>query len=301
MNFLFFILAVVLAPLLPGIVNQTKAFFAGRRGPGFFRLYFDLWKLLRKSCPRSTTSTWLFDLAPAISLAATLVAGMVFPWTLDTATALSGISAVLFFYLLGTGRFLTVLGALDTGSAFAGMGASREVQFSALVEPIVFVVLGFLVLLTGETSFALLSGCAAGSWLAHPVPLALAGLAFFAILLSENCRVPFDDPETHLELTMIHEAMILDNAGPDLAYILYGAALKFTVLAAFFVALLLPRLGAAAAPVRGLVLLAGVLATGVLVGVVESIMARMRFLKTPQVLLGAFMIALLAILLFVLF
>ena len=113
--------------------------------------------------------------------------------------------------------------------------------------------------------------------------------------------MPFDDPETHLELTMIHEAMILDNAGPDLAYILYGAALKFTVLAAFFVALLLPRLGAAAAPVRGLVLLAGVLATGVLVGVVESIMARMRFLKTPQVLLGAFMIALLAILLFVLF
>ena len=94
MNFLFFILAVVLAPLLPGIVNQTKAFFAGRRGPGFFRLYFDLWKLLRKSCPRSTTSTWLFDLAPAISLAATLVAGMVFPWTLDTATALSGISAI---------------------------------------------------------------------------------------------------------------------------------------------------------------------------------------------------------------
>ena len=300
MNYLFLLLVLLLAPLLPGVVNQTKAFFAGRRGPGLFRLYFDLAKLMRKSCPRSSTSTWVFDLAPAIALAATLAAAAVFPWTLDGASPCASAGAVLFFYLLGTGRFFTVLGALDTGSAFEGMGASREVQFSALVEPVVFVVLGFLVLLTGETSFALLSGCASGSWLAHPVPLVLAGLAFFAILLSENCRVPFDDPETHLELTMIHEAMILDNAGPDLAYILYGSALKFAVLAAFFVALLLPRLDVPAGA-RGLVLLAGILATGVLVGVVESVMARMRFLKTPQVLLGAFMIALLAILLFVLF
>ena len=301
MNFLFFILAVVLAPLLPGIVNQTKAFFAGRRGPGFFRLYFDLWKLLRKSCPRSTTSTWLFDLAPAISLAATLVAGMVFPWTLDTATALSGISAVLFFYLLGTGRFFTVLGALDTGSAFEGMGASREVQFSALVEPIVFVLCGFLVLATGQTSLAgLLAGYDAGAWAHHSISLVLAVLAFFAVLLSECCRVPFDDPETHLELTMIHEAMILDNAGPDLAFILYGAAFKMMLLAAFLVALLLPALPLAA-PAKAALLLASTLGVAVLVGIVESIMARMRFLKTPQVLSGALMVAILATLLFVLF
>ena len=301
MNFLFFILAVVLAPLLPGIVNQTKAFFAGRRGPGFCRLYFDLWKLLRKSCPRSTTSTWLFDLAPAISLATTLVAGMVFPWTLDTATTLSGISAVLFFYLLGTGRFFTVLGALDTGSAFEGMGASREVQFSALVEPIVFVILGFLVLVTGQTSLAgLLAGYDAGAWAHHSISLVLAVLAFFAVLLSECCRVPFDDPETHLELTMIHEAMILDNAGPDLAFILYGAAFKMMLLAAFLVALLLPALPLAA-PVKAALLLASTLGVAVLIGIVESVIARMRFLKTPQVLSGALMVAILATLLFVLF
>lgn len=301
MNFLFFILAVALAPLLPGIVNQTKAFFAGRRGPGFFRLYFDLWKLLRKSCPRSTTSTWLFDLAPAISLAATLVAGMVFPWTLDTGTALSGISAVLFFYLLGTGRFFTVLGALDTGSAFEGMGASREVQFSALVEPIVFVILGFLVLATGQTSLAgLLAGYDVGAWAHHSISLVLAVLAFFAVLLSECCRVPFDDPETHLELTMIHEAMILDNAGPDLAFILYGAAFKMMLLAAFLVALLLPALPLAA-PAKAALLLTGTLGVAVLVGIVESVIARMRFLKTPQVLSGALMVAILATLLFVLF
>ena len=300
MNYLFLLLVLLLAPLLPGVVNQTKAFFAGRRGPGLFRLYFDLAKLMRKSCPRSSTSTWIFDLAPSVALAATVAAAALFPWTLDGTAPFAAAGAVLFFYLLGTGRFFTVLGALDTGSAFEGMGASREVQFSALVEPVVFAILGFLVLLTKQTSFGILSGCASADWFAHPVPLVLAGVAFFAILLSENCRVPFDDPETHLELTMIHEAMILDNAGPDLAYILYGAALKFAVLAAFFVAMLLPRLPAPA-PVRGLVLLAGVLATGVLVGVVESVMARMRVLKTPQILLAAFMVALLGILLFVLF
>ena len=302
MNILFFLLAAVLAPLLPGLVNQTKAFFAGRRGPGLFRLYFDLWKLLRKSCPRSSTSTWIFDLAPALALAATLAAGMIFPW-LRTASglAMAGGSAAVFFYLLGTGRFFTVLGALDTGSAFEGMGASREVQFSALVEPIVFIILGFLVLLTDETSLTgLLGGYAGGAWAHHSISLVLAAIAFFTIHLSENCRVPFDDPETHLELTMIHEAMILDNAGPDLAFILYGAAVKFQLLSAFLVALVLPKLPCAA-PVQALILLAATGVVAVLVGIVESVIARMRFLKTPQVLTGALMIATLATLLFVLF
>ena len=301
MNILSILLAAVFAPLLPGVVNQTKAFFAGRRGPGLFRLYFDLWKLLRKSCPRSTTSTWLFDLAPILSLAATLAAAMVFPWTRTAGPASAWMSAAVFFYLLGAGRFFTVLGALDTGSAFEGMGASREVQFSALVEPIVFVILGFLVLLTGSTGLAgLLGGYDGGAWSHHSISLVLAAIAFFTILLSENCRVPFDDPETHLELTMIHEAMILDNAGPDLAFILYGAALKFLLLAAFLVAMLLPKIPCGEMA-SAAVLLALTLVVAVLVGIVESVMARMRFLKTPQVLSGALMVASLATLLFVLF
>ncbi len=300
MNILTFLLALLLAPLLPGLTNQTKAFFAGRRGPGLFRLYFDLAKLLRKSCPRSDAATWIFDLAPAASLAATILAAAVFPWGPHAGLAAS-VSAVLFFYLLGTARFLTVLGALDTGSAFEGMGASREVQFSALVEPIVFTILGFLVLLTGNTSLdELLGGYAGAAWTHHAFALILVAVAFFAVLLCENCRVPFDDPETHLELTMIHEAMILDNAGPDLAFILYGAALKFELLAAFLVALLVP--GRSVGPeARTALLLAGLLVTAVLTGVVESVMARMRFTKTPQVLLGAFMIATLGTMLYILF
>ena len=299
MNILTFLLAIVLAPFLLGIVNQTKAFFAGRRGPGLFRLYFDLAKLVRKSCPRSSTSTWIFDLAPAIALAATILAAFVFPW--HSSSQPSAYSAVLFFYLLGTGRFFTVLGALDTGSAFEGMGASREVQFSALVEPIVFTILGFLVLLTGDTSLdGLLSGYDGGAWSHHAFSLILVAVAFFAILLCENCRVPFDDPETHLELTMIHEAMILDNAGPDLAFILYGAALKFELLAAFLVAMLVPKLSVGP-EAKVAILFGGILFVSILVGIVESVIARMRFLKTPQVLMGTMMIATLGAVLFILF
>jgi formate hydrogenlyase subunit 4 len=300
MNILSFLFAVILAPLLPGIVNQTKAFFAGRRGPGLFRLYFDLLKLLKKSCPRSSTTTWIFDLAPAIALSATILAAVVFPWGPEESVCATA-SAVLFFYLLGTGRVFTVLGALDTGSAFEGMGASREVQFSALVEPIVFIVLGFFVLLSGDTSLSgILGNYDGGAWKHHAFSLILIAAAFFVVLLSENCRVPFDDPETHLELTMIHEAMILDNAGPDLAFILYGAALKFELLAAFLVAMLIPRLSAG--PEAGtLVLFVGILLMSVVVGIVESVVARMRFLKTPQILLGTLMIAALGTILYILF
>ncbi|MBO7483320.1 MAG: NADH-quinone oxidoreductase subunit H [Kiritimatiellae bacterium] len=292
--------AALLAPLFAGIVNQTKAFFAGRRGPGLFRLYFELAKLMRKSCPRSATSTWIFDIAPAVSLAATLVATAMFPWGPGPG-AFAPACAAVFFYLMATGRFFTVLGALDTGSAFEGMGASREMQFSALVEPALFVILGFLALLTGSSSLGgMLGGYDPSDWTHHSVSLVLAGVAFFTILLCESSRVPFDDPETHLELTMVHEAMVLDNAGPDLAFILYGAALRTMLLAAFLVAMLLPELDGGEWTRTGAIF-GGVALVALAVGVIESIMARMRFTKTPQVLMATLMTSVLATLLFALF
>ena len=292
--------AALLAPLFAGIVNQTKAFFAGRRGPGLFRLYFELAKLMRKSCPRSATSTWIFDIAPAVSLAATLVATAMFPWG-PVPGAFAHACAAVFFYLMATGRFFTVLGALDTGSAFEGMGASREMQFSALVEPALFVILGFLALLTGSSSLGgMLGGYDPSDWTHHSVSLVLAGVAFFTILLCESSRVPFDDPETHLELTMVHEAMVLDNAGPDLAFILYGAALRTMLLAAFLVAMLLPELDGGEWTRTGAIF-GGVALVALAVGVIESIMARMRFTKTPQVLMATLMTSVLATLLFALF
>ena len=162
MNILCIILAAALAPLFIGIVNQTKAFFGGRRGPGLFRLYADIRKLLAKSCPRPEHSTWLFDVSQCASLASIAVAVIVFPWTGGGGLA-AFVPAALFFYLLAAGRFFTVIGALDASNAFEGMGASREVQFSALAEPVVFIVLGFLVLLAGDISLSgVLSGIGQG-------------------------------------------------------------------------------------------------------------------------------------------
>ena len=292
MNFLSILLAAALAPLFPGIVNQTKAFFAGRRGPGPFRLYADLFKLLRKSSPRPAASTWVFDLAQPVSLASVIAATAVFPWTGTSATL---VPAVVFFYLLAAGRFFTVLGALDAGNAFEGMGASREVQFAALAEPVTFVILGFLVLLNGDISLAgALSGVEPDIWRRQAIPLALVLMALFAVFLLENSRVPFDDPETHLELTMIHEAMLLDVGGPDLAFALYAAALKFELLAAFLVSAVLPA--SETGWTRAATVFAGSVLVAVLTGVVESATARVRFFKTPQLLMGTAMIAVLAVL-----
>ena len=301
MNILTTILAVVLAPLFIGIVNQTKAFFAGRKGPGYLRLYADVWKLLGKSCPRHEHSTWVFAISQPVSFASVLAAAVIFPWSAasDSACAAS-VPVALFFYLLGAGRFFFVLGALDAGNAFEGMGASREVHFSALVEPIIFIVLGFLTLLTGETAFAgMLAGANPGTWSQNVVPIVLAAFAFIVAILSENCRVPFDDPETHLELTMIHEAMLLDTGGPDLAFAHYAAALKFELLSAFFVMMILPSFGGEW--VRLAAVFLGVAAFSVATGVVESVMARMRFQRTPQTLMGAALVAALAVFLFVCF
>lgn len=299
MNILCIIIAVVLAPLFIGVVNQTKAFFGGRRGPGLFRLYADIRKLLGKSCPRPENSTWLFDISQSASIAAVAAAVVVFPWTGGGGVA-ALVPAALFFYLLAAGRFFTVVGALDAGNAFEGMGASREVQFSALAEPVVFIVLGFLVFLAGDISLSgVLSGVSPSEWKENVIPLVLVFLAFIAVFLLENCRVPFDDPETHLELTMIHEAMLLDVGGPDLAFALYGAALKFELLAAFLVMMFMPSFGSGWLHV--LALFSGIALLSVATGVIESIMARMRFLKSPQTIMGVALIAALAVLVFVCF
>lgn len=283
------VLSLLLAPLLTGLVNKTKAFFAGRRGASVFQLYYDLAKLLQKSSPRSLSSTWIFDLAPILSLAALLAATLVFPFAGSVALLSFPGDAVVFFYLLGTSRFFTVLGARDVASAFPDMGAAREVQFSALVEAIVFSALAFLALMTHSGSLAGLLSATTGEEVSAAVPLLLVAAAMFVVLLAENCRVPFDDPETHLELTMIHEAMILDNAGPDLAFILYGASLKLWLFSAIFVRILFPL------PVLTFGFFPLTLAMGLIIGAVESSMARMRFLKTPFVLAGAGALAVLAL------
>lgn len=283
-------LTFLLAPLLVGIVNKTKAFFAGRQGASVFQLYFDLFKLAKKSVVRSTNSTWIFALNPLIGLIATVGAATIFPLGGDNALVSFSGDVILFFYLLGAARFFTVLSARDVASAFPDMGSAREVQFSAMVEAIVFALLAFLAVMTHETTLTGFLHATANEEASAAVPLILAAVAAFAVMLSENCRVPFDDPETHLELTMIHEAMILDNSGPDLALILYTAALKLWLFSAFVVMLVFPI------PVFSLNFYLLTLAMGVVIGAVESSMARMRFTRTPFVLACAFGCAVLSLL-----
>lgn len=297
--FIYFLISLVAAPLLVGIINKVKAFFAGRKGPRLLQLYFDIFKLLKKDRILSNTSTIIMEICPIVNLTAIVVASALMPIAgYPSPLGFEG-DIILFFYLFGLGRIATIFAALDTGSAFEGMGASREAQFSAIVELVIFTIITFLALIsTGGFSLDLLldvSITSTGVGLAI-TPLLLITLAFLIVLLCENCRVPFDDPETHLELTMIHEAMILDNAGPDLAIIHYAAALKLWTMSGFLVMLILPKL-----IINGFVTVCcyiiGIIVIGAFIGVVESILARARFVKIPQLILSAFTIALIAILL----
>ncbi len=287
-----FALALILAPLLPGIINRVKAKFAGRHGKPLLQTYYDIAKLLGKGEVISRTSTWTFAAAPAISLAGALCALALLPLGGAASPLAFAGDFVLAAYLLGIGRFAVMLGALDTGSAFEGMGASREATFSALAEPVFFLALMVLTSLclglghTTDSAFSLstmFGGQTAGAWLTGKGELLLLPVIFFVLLLVENCRIPVDDPNTHLELTMIHEVMVLDHSGPNLALILYGAALKLWFFAALIAGLISPALPLwQQLGVRvGIVLL-----LAVVVGVVESIMARLRMERVPY-LLGA--------------
>jgi formate hydrogenlyase subunit 4 len=295
-SFIPLLLALALAPLLPGIINRTKALFAGRRGQPFLQTYFDLWKLLQKGAVYSRTTTWLFRAGPALGLAAVLVAITLVPLGCIPALITFPADFFLFACLLGLMRFFTVLAALDTGSSFEGMGASREVFFSALAEPALLVALATLARqaqsLSLSTIFSHVSG---GHWLQAGPVLALVLIALVVVLLAENSRIPVDDPNTHLELTMIHEVMVLDHGGPDFAFILYGAALKLWVLSALVVGMVVPDTGTLW---LNLVLsVGGMFLVAVVVGAVESLMARLRLLIVPQLLVGAGALAAMAFLL----
>lgn len=295
------VLSLALCPLLPGIINKVKAFFAGRRGPRVLQLYYDMAKLLRKESVYSSTSCGFVRLAPLCGLAATFCAMLFLPYAFCNSPLAFGGDVLLFLYFLGFARVTTVLGALDTGSSFEGMGASREVHFSALAEAVLLCIVVFFIMLTGSISLSgMLNSMGLAAWTVSGTSLLPIGAAIFIVMLSECCRVPFDDPETHLELTMIHEAMILDNGGPDLALIHYGAALKLWLLASFFVTAVMP-FGVFSVLSSIPLYFGAVFATAVAIGVVESAMARFRFLKVPQMLMTALCLAVIAIVLMLIF
>jgi len=288
---------LALAPLLLGVVNRVKSLVAGRQGPPLLQLYFDLLRLLRKGAVYSRTTTWVFRAGPVVGLAAVATAGLLMGFGgAPSAISFAG-DFILFAYLLGLARFFTALAALDTGSAFEGMGAAREVTFASLAEPALFLCLVVLARATGDLSLTrMLDEGLAGAWREHGPALVLTALALLVVALAENSRIPVDDPSTHLELTMIHEVMVLDHSGPDLALILYGAALKLWLFGALVVRLAM----GAPAPDRWIALpefLLGMAGFGVLVGLIESAMARLRLHRVPQMLVGASVLSVFALVL----
>ncbi|MBI4805888.1 MAG: NADH-quinone oxidoreductase subunit H [Desulfovibrio sp.] len=280
------ILLLVMPPLLIGVINKTKAWFGGRVGPPLLQLYYDIFKLMRKSMVLSDTTTWIFVAAPLVTLAAVLVAGLLVPLGHAHAPISFVGDLILFAYLFGLARFLTTAAALDTGSSFEGMGASREVTFACFSEPALFFAFLVLAKISGSLTLSDILRATVDVSVTASAPLILIAIGLFVVLLAENCRIPVDDPNTHLELTMIHEVMVLDHSGPLLGVILYAASLKLFVLGGVLLHIITPSYAA----MRWFdwpLFMVQMVCLAAAVGVVESVMARLQMRHVPYLLVFA--------------
>lgn len=285
-------LAMIAAPLMWGVTYRVKAWFAGRNGPPLFQLYYDIFKLMRRGCVYSRTTTLIFKIAPVVCLGTVITALMLMPGGgVGSWLSFKG-DFILLIYLLALGRFFMVMAALDTGSPFEGMGAGREVQFAAFIEPSFIIVMAVAAISNGGTSLAEIS---INTNYQNYASTILAAGTMIMIYLVENARIPFDDPDTHLELTMIHEVMILDHSGPDLAIMEYAGSLKVWLLGTLIVLIACPWIGLLPFWYYWVALLAGVSVVAIITGIVESAMARFALLDVPQVLLGIYGMALLSL------
>lgn len=274
--------ALLLPWLMLGAIAKVKAKWAGRKGAPVLQPLYDALKELRKSQVMGRTATMLFALAPVVSLVAVVFAALLVPGPTGRAIVSFPGDFVLFAYLLALARFLSVVAALDTGSSFEGMGASREAFFSALVEPGLFLVLASTLLASGTTTLSRIAlGIHSGTAVAD-VMLLLAALGLFLMVLVEGHRLPVDDPATHLELTMVHEVMVLDNSGPDLAMIGYASALRIYLFSSIAAALAVPPDVPPLVHAGGVVLVLFVFS--IAVGLLESWSARIRLTHVPQLL-----------------
>jgi formate hydrogenlyase subunit 4 len=281
------VVLLLFPPLLLGLINKTKAWFAGRVGPPVLQTYFDIAKLLRKGMVISDTTTWVFRAGPVVTLVAVLLAGLVIPLGRFNAPISFTGDLILFAYLFALGRFFTTSAALDTGSSFEGMGSAREVTFACLSEPALFFALLVLAKASGSLSLTpMLHGPSGGFGMETVAPMVCIGIGLFVVLLAETCRIPVDDPNTHLELTMIHEVMVLDHSGPLFGAVLYAASLKLFVLGTLLLHVVAP-FQAGAAWANWVLFLAEMMGLAVVVGVVESMMARLQMRHVPYLLVAA--------------
>jgi formate hydrogenlyase subunit 4 len=280
MGILNFILIVSASLFFTGIIIRTKSIFSGRKGPGIFQPLKDIWRLFRKGSVYSKTTSFIFQIAPSVYFASVLIAIAMIPFGSQPGLISFKGDFVFFAYILGLGKFFMIIAALDTGSSFEGMGASREALYSLLAEPAFFILMGSFALLTGHTSFQEIFGSLHfGSYISYAVGV-LAGFVITLITLIENSRMPIDDPKTHLELTMVHEVMILDNSGFDLGLILQAANLKFAMYGGLIANFFLTPGSELYFSIPIFIVTQIVFA--VVIGFIESFMARFRMNHNPQ-------------------
>jgi len=280
MSSISLILIIAISLFFSGIVIRTKSILSGRKGPGILQPLKDVWRLFRKGAVYSETSSFIFRIAPSIYFSTVIMAIFLIPFDSYPGILSFRGDFVFFAYVLALGKFFMIIGAMDTGSSFEGMGASREALYSMLAEPAFFVLMGSFALLTGYTSFfEIFSNLHFGSYISY----ALGTLATFVLVIVamiENSRMPIDDPKTHLELTMVHEVMILDNSGFDLGLILYTTHLKFAMYGALIANFLVPS--GLALYYSIIVFIAIQILFAISVGIIESFMARFRMTHNPQ-------------------
>lgn len=296
------VLLLLLAPLVSGCIKNWKAKLQNRRGPRPWQPYFDLIKFMRKDMVISEHASWVFSVAPYVVFLTALLAGLMVPLVMVQAplSLFGGVLAII--GLLALGRFFLALGGLDPASAFGGMGSSREMTLSAIAEPALILALFTVAITAGSTDLTRIVAAEQGpAWkLLNPAHL-MAFAALFIVLLAETGRIPVDNPATHLELTMIHEAMLLEYSGRYLALMEWGAAIKQLVLMAILVNLFLPmglavNLSPLAILLAVLLFLGKVLLLSAAVVVVETVNAKLRLFRVPDLLSAAFVLATLALL-----
>ena len=287
------VVVIALSPLFVSLIKKTKAWTQGRQGPSVFQTYFTLLKLLKKEVIYSPNSSRIIRVTPLVTMAAILVAALFVPLVFVPAP-IGGIgNIILFLYLLALARFFMALAGLDAGSSFGGMGSSREMSISAIIEPTTIVVFAALAFVFNTLNIFEMFAPAAATGLLDTPTLILIGISLFIILIVETSRIPVDNPETHLELTMIHEGMILEQSGRNLALMELSAAIKMTVLMALLINLIVPFGLTTTLTVMGILIAVIVFAVkgSILAGIIglfESSMAKKRFFQLPSLFAMAF-------------
>lgn len=296
---------LALAPLLSGIIKKIKAFFQIRKGASIFQPYYDIAKLLRKDSVVSENVSWIFHAAPIISFAAVLTAGLIVPVFISQLPFSFAGDLIAVVYLFALARFFTALASLDAGSSFGGMGGSREMFVAAMVEPALMLSIFAVALNVGSTNLSLISQTVSALGLSAVSPYhLLAFVALFIIAIAETGRIPIDNPSTHLELTMIHEAMILEYSGKQLAIVEISAMVKqllvFSLLAnIFFPWGIATKISAAGIAVALLVFLIKIVLLGALMAMVETSTAKWRLFRLPDLLSISLMLSFLSLVSFI--